>query len=179
MLFDAQHAAAAECRVEHLVAAGQRPGVRRRRLGRRLGAARLDHDDRLGRAPPRAPPRGTTARRRSSPCKSRCYACADRRRGSRSGRPSRRRASSRSRRNALKPTRSRRLQSRIAVHSAPLWLMKPTLPGRAIAPANVALRPLQGAITPRQFGPISRIRPRRASASDLALQAQRPRRPLP
>ena len=48
---------------------------------------------------------------------------------------------------------------------APLWLMKPTWPGRAIAGANVALSPLHGAITPRQFGPMSRILPRRASAS--------------
>ena len=33
----------------------------------------------------------------------------------------------------LNPTFSRRLQSSTAVHRAPLWLMKPTLPGRAIA----------------------------------------------
>ncbi len=45
---DPQHADAAEGGVEHLVAAGERAGVRRRRLGRRLGPARLDHDDRLG-----------------------------------------------------------------------------------------------------------------------------------
>ena len=44
----AQHAAAAEGGIEHLVAAGQGPGVRRRRLGRLLGAAGLDDDDRLG-----------------------------------------------------------------------------------------------------------------------------------
>ena len=34
--------------------------------------------------------------------------------------------------NALKPTFSRKLQSRTAVHSAPLWLMNATLPGRAM-----------------------------------------------
>ncbi len=45
---------------------------------------------------------------------------------------------------------------------APLWLRKPTLPGRAIAPANVAFRPVSGFVTPRQFGPMTRIRPRRA-----------------
>ena len=33
---------------------------------------------------------------------------------------------------ALKPTISLKLQSSTAVHSAPLWLMKPTLPGRAM-----------------------------------------------
>ena len=51
------------------------------------------------------------------------------------------------------------------MHSAPLWLMNPTLPGRAIALANVALRPVSGLITPRQFGPITRMGPRRASAT--------------
>ena len=45
---------------------------------------------------------------------------------------------------------------------APLWLRKPTLPGRAIAPAKVALRPVSGFITPRQFGPMIRMPPRRA-----------------
>ena len=46
---------------------------------------------------------------------------------------------------ALKPTFSRKLQSRTAVQSAPLWLMKPTLPGRAIALAKVAFRRVRGA----------------------------------
>ncbi len=67
--------------------------------------------------------------------------------------------------NALKPTLTRRLQSRIAVHRAPLWLRNPTVPRRAIPAANVALRPTTGFITPRQLGPISRIRPRRACSS--------------
>jgi hypothetical protein len=48
--------------------------------------------------------------------------------------------------------------------SAPLWLRNPTLPGRAIAPAKVALRPVVGFMTPRQLGPMIRIRPRRASS---------------
>ncbi len=89
---------AAERGVEHLVAAGQRAGVRRRRLRRRLGPPRLDHDDRLGQR--------HLARRREerpriadrSPCRSRCTWSRGRPPGSRSGRPSRRRASSRSRR---------------------------------------------------------------------------------
>ena len=41
MRVDAQHAAAAEGGVEHLVAAGQRAGVRRRGLRRRLGPPAL------------------------------------------------------------------------------------------------------------------------------------------
>ena len=53
----------------------------------------------------------------------------------------------------------------MAVHRAPLWLKKPTVPGRAIWAANVALSPRRGLITPRQLGPISRIRPRRACSS--------------
>ena len=61
---------------------------------------------------------------------------------------------------ALKPTFSRKLQSRTAVHSAPLWLMNATLPGRATRCAKVAFSPRTGFITPRQFGPISRILPR-------------------
>ena len=67
--------------------------------------------------------------------------------------------------NELNPTLTCRLQSSTAVHSAPLWLMKPTLPGRAIALANVAFSPVSGLITPRQFGPMTRIRPRRASST--------------
>ena len=46
--------------------------------------------------------------------------------------------------NALKPTFSRRLQSSTAVHSAPLWLMKATFPGRAMVCAKVAFSPLDG-----------------------------------
>ena len=41
---------------------------------------------------------------------------------------------------ALKPTFSFKLQSRMAVQRAPLWLMKPTLPGRAMAAAKVAFK---------------------------------------
>src|ERR1039458_8112591 len=59
--------------------------------------------------------------------------------------------------NALKPTISFRLQSRTAVQSAPLWLMKPTDPGRATVVAKVAFIPESGLITPRQFGPMIRI----------------------
>ena len=44
----AQHAAAAEGGIEHLVAAGQGSGVSRRRSGRLLSAAGLDDDDGLG-----------------------------------------------------------------------------------------------------------------------------------
>jgi hypothetical protein len=67
--------------------------------------------------------------------------------------------------NALKPTNSRKLQSRMAVSSAPLWLRNATLPLLAIPEAKVALSPETGFITPRQFGPITRIFPRRAAAS--------------
>ena len=72
---------------------------------------------------------------------------------------------------ALKPTIPRRLQSSMAVHRAPLWLMKPTLPGRAMPAAKVALRPVSGLITPRQLGPMMRMLPRRASIR-LAFQFQ-------
>ena len=65
---------------------------------------------------------------------------------------------------ALKPTFSFRLQSRTAVQSAPLWLMKPTVPGRAMPAANVALSLVPGTMTPRQFGPTMRICPFRASS---------------
>ena len=54
---------------------------------------------------------------------------------------------------ALKPTISRSDQSSTAVHRAPDWLMKATLPRRAMPAAKVALTPLMGFITPRQFGP--------------------------
>ena len=53
---------------------------------------------------------------------------------------------------ALKPTPSRKLQSRMAVHSAPLWLRKATLPLRAMLAAKVALSARCGSITPRQDG---------------------------
>ena len=65
----------------------------------------------------------------------------------------------------LKPTPSWALQSRTAVSSAPLWLMKPTEPGGAIPAANVALSPATGFMTPRQFGPTTRIPAACASAS--------------
>ena len=66
---------------------------------------------------------------------------------------------------ALKPTISFKLQSRTAVQRAPLWLMKPTEPGRAMVVANVALRPESGLITPRQLGPTTRTLLACASAS--------------
>jgi hypothetical protein len=66
--------------------------------------------------------------------------------------------------NPLKPTFSWKLQSRIAVQSAPLWLMKATFPGRAMEAAKVALKPSAGDITPRQLGPMMRMPPRCASA---------------
>src|SRR5450631_100043 len=58
---------------------------------------------------------------------------------------------------ALKPTSSCRLQSRIAAQSAPLWLINPTLPGRAMAFAKVAFSPDSGLMMPRQLGPTTRI----------------------
>lgn len=45
---DAQHAAASERRVQHQVAAGERPGVGDRRFRGRLRPPGLDHDDWLG-----------------------------------------------------------------------------------------------------------------------------------
>src|SRR5579862_1362286 len=66
---------------------------------------------------------------------------------------------------ALNPTISRRLQSRMAVHKAPLWLRNPIEPGRAMAAANVAFNPVDGVIRPRQFGPIIRMEPRAARIS--------------
>jgi len=65
---------------------------------------------------------------------------------------------------ALKPTSSSAAQSRIAVRSAPDWDTKPTRPGLAIPAANVAFIPSTGFITPRQFGPTTRIPWRRAAA---------------
>src|SRR5579871_152714 len=67
-------------------------------------------------------------------------------------------------RKALKPTISLRLQSSTAVQSAPLWLMNPTDPGRAMVVAKVAFNPVSGAITPRQLGPMTRTLPARASS---------------
>ena len=64
----------------------------------------------------------------------------------------------------LKPTSSCAAQSRIAVRSAPDWLMKPTRPGFAMPAANVAfIRPI-GFMIPRQFGPTTRIPYRRAAS---------------
>ena len=51
------------------------------------------------------------------------------------------------------------------MQSAPDWLMKPSRPGRAIERAKVALKLETGLITPRQFGPTTRIPPFRASSS--------------
>ena len=51
------------------------------------------------------------------------------------------------------------------MHSAPLWLMKPTdFRGARWPVAKVAFRPVSGLITPRQLGPMMRMLPRRASA---------------
>ena len=71
---------------------------------------------------------------------------------------------------ALKPTISLRLQSSTAVHSAPLWLMKPTEPGRAMVVAKVAFRPESGLITPRQLGPTTRMLAGLRLVQQLALQ---------
>src|SRR5215204_2529457 len=65
---------------------------------------------------------------------------------------------------AENPMFSIKLWSRIAVSKAPLWLRSATLPGRAIAPAKVALRPVGGFMTPRQLGPTILILPRLASS---------------
>src|ERR1044071_1986028 len=50
----------------------------------------------------------------------------------------------------------------MAVSRAPLWLMSATFPALAMPLAKVAFNPLRGFMTPRQFGPIIRIFPRRA-----------------
>ena len=61
---------AAKGSVQDLVAAGQRSGVRRGRLGRRLGPPRLDHDDRLGQGHLTRGRQERGAHRRSIPCRS-------------------------------------------------------------------------------------------------------------
>src|SRR5262245_59593041 len=53
--------------------------------------------------------------------------------------------------------------------------MKATFPGAAIFLANVAFKPADGIITPRQFGPIRRISPRRAS---IAFSSSLPKLPV-
>ncbi len=58
-----------------------------------------------------------------------------------------------------KPTFSFNDQSRTAVQSAPDWLRKATEPPCADFAAKVAFNPMIGLITPRQFGPITRILP--------------------
>ena len=58
---------------------------------------------------------------------------------------------------------------------APLWLMKPMLPGRASGFAKVAFKPMCGNITPTQFGPMMRIGPR---ASAICFSSSRPRSPI-
>ena len=78
---------------------------------------------------------------------------------------------------ALKPTFSRTLQSRTAVRSAPLWLTKPTVPGAEIPAANVALRPVGGRITPRQFGPTIRI-PLARAVSRICRSSSAPSGPI-
>ena len=54
------------------------------------------------------------------------------------------------------------------MQSAPLWLMKPTLPRARGGFAKVAFKPMCGIITPRQFGPMMRIGPR--ASADLLFQ---------
>ena len=56
-----------------------------------------------------------------------------------------------------KPTSSCAAQSRMAVRSAPDWLIKPTRPGLAMPAANVALNRPMGFMMPRQLGPTTRI----------------------
>ena len=62
----------------------------------------------------------------------------------------------------LKPTFAVMLQSSTAVHKAPDWLIKPTLPGRAMPGGKGGVQAANGFITPRQLGPMMRIPPRRA-----------------
>jgi hypothetical protein len=71
----------------------------------------------------------------------------------------------------LKPTCSRRLQSRMAVMSAPLCPTNATRPRRAIVVANVAFRPDTGLMTPRQFGPMSRMPCARACSTSARSSA--------
>ena len=71
---------------------------------------------------------------------------------------------------ALKPTFSCKLQSSTEVQSAPLWLMKPTMPGRAMPLAKVALMPVSGLITPRQLGPMMRMRRGAGRGENFLLQ---------
>src|ERR671911_350097 len=78
---------------------------------------------------------------------------------------------------AEKPTFSMKLLSRMAVMSAPLWLRNPTFPGRAMPEAKVALRPVSGFITPRQLGPMMRMRPCCAS-SRTCLSSSAPSGPV-
>ena len=63
------------------------------------------------------------------------------------------------------------------MHRAPLWLMKPRFPGARMDAANVAFRPVSGFIKPRQFGPMIRIRPRRASVR-ISCSSLRPAAPV-
>ena len=71
----------------------------------------------------------------------------------------------------LKPTFSRRLQSRMAVMSAPLWPTKATRPRPAIVDANVAFRPDTGLMTPRQLGPMRRMSWARACSTSARSSA--------
>ena len=64
-----QHAAAPKRRFQHFIAAGQRAGVRGRRLGRPGRAPRLDDDDGLGQRHFARRRHERPARRRSSPCR--------------------------------------------------------------------------------------------------------------
>src|ERR687897_63354 len=75
---------------------------------------------------------------------------------------------------ALKPTLARKLQSSTAVQRAPLWLRKPMLPGRAMAPAKVAFRPVAGFIRPGAVGEEPPAPPPPRLLQDAAFQLEAP-----
>jgi hypothetical protein len=77
----------------------------------------------------------------------------------------------------LKPTCSRRLQSRMAVMSAPLCPMNETRPFFAMPAAKVALSPEMGFMTPRQLGPMTRM-PKRRACSATASSSAAPSAPI-
>ena len=57
----------------------------------------------------------------------------------------------------LKPTFSRSSSRGPRCSSAPLWLTKPTVPGRGDAGRERRVEPVGGFMTPRQLGPTTRI----------------------
>ncbi len=62
----------------------------------------------------------------------------------------------------LKPMRSLKARSRIAVQMAPLWETNARFPATGISAAKLALRLVPGRIMPMQFGPTIRSRPSQA-----------------